>query len=130
MTKVTPRENESVEDMLKRFLKKTSTDQILQELKEKRYYEKSSDKKRKAKAAGKKRAAKEKRKTDQYIKFHNENKIRPRKPREEKKYEAPKKVETKRPKVEPKIEVKKVKPKKKITPITSDSLKALQDKFK
>ena len=122
MTHVTPKENESAEAMLKRFTKKVNNAGILQEVKRRRYYEKPSDKRRREKAAGKARAAKQRKKVEAFIKFHSENKIRPRKPRpvenkdnrrnEQKVYRAP----HKKPKVVHK-------------PVTNDSLKKLQDKF-
>ena len=130
MTKVTPKGDEAVEAMLKRFTKAVATDGILQEVKSRKEFEKPSDKKRKKKAAGQSRIAKEKRKMEAYIKFHNENKVRPKKPyvKPEDRKDTHKDVKKERPerKPQPKPQTPKVISK----PVTDDSLKALQDKFK
>jgi len=49
--KVVRRENESIEKLLRRFVKKVKKEGILEEYREKMYYEKPSDKKRRVKSA-------------------------------------------------------------------------------
>lgn len=50
--KVTPKKGEPFERMVKRFLKKVKKEKIIEQVKDRRYYEKPSVTKRKAKLAG------------------------------------------------------------------------------
>ena len=50
--KVVPKKDEPVERMIKRFMKKVKKERIIEQIKDRRYYEKPSVTKRKAKLAG------------------------------------------------------------------------------
>ena len=50
--KVVPKKNEPFEKMVKRFLKKVKKERVIEQVKDRRYYEKPSVTKRKAKLAG------------------------------------------------------------------------------
>jgi small subunit ribosomal protein S21 len=50
--KVVPKKDEPVERMIKRFMKKVKKERIIEQVKDRRYYEKPSVTKRKAKLAG------------------------------------------------------------------------------
>ena len=50
--KVVPKKDEPVERMIKRFMKKVKKERIVEQVKDRRYYEKPSVTKRKAKLAG------------------------------------------------------------------------------
>lgn len=50
--KVVPRKDEPVERMIKRFMKKVKKERVIEQVKDRRYYEKPSVVKRRAKLAG------------------------------------------------------------------------------
>jgi|TARA_R110000824_G_scaffold181468_3_gene362282 small subunit ribosomal protein S21 len=56
--KVSLRRNETIEKMIKRFSKKVRNEGIIDEVRERMYYEKPSAKRRRLKAKGKKEQAK------------------------------------------------------------------------
>lgn len=63
---VVRRDNESVEDLIKRFKKKFSKSGVIKDLKEKMYYEKPSDKKRRKRSHAKRLREKEELKVKSY----------------------------------------------------------------
>ena len=65
--KVVPKGDEPVERMIKRFMKKVKKERIVEQVKERRYYEKPSVVKRRAKLLGIKRQKKREREFQQKI---------------------------------------------------------------
>ena len=78
MTEIRPRPDESPEAYIKRFQKQVQNDGILQEVRDRRHYEKPSVKKHKDKVALKIRLRQEQKKLDEIAAFENANKFRPR----------------------------------------------------
>ena len=78
--KVVPKKDEPVERMIKRFMKKVKKERIVEQVKDRRYYEKPSVTKRKAKLAGirkwKKHEAEFKRKLLNAENGKNNNRVR------------------------------------------------------
>ena len=70
--KVVRKENESIERLLRRFVKRVKKEGILEEYREKMYYEKPSTKKRRIKSA-QKRAAQRKREEQQKMDLERKN---------------------------------------------------------
>ena len=71
--KVQPKKDEPFERMLKRFMKKVKKERIIEQVKERRYYEKPSVTKRKAKLEGIKREKKRIREQEKKINSQNDN---------------------------------------------------------
>lgn len=71
--KVQPKKDEPFERMLKRFMKKVKKEKIIEQVKERRYYEKPSVTKRKAKLEGIKREKKRIREQEKKINSQNDN---------------------------------------------------------
>ena len=65
--KVVPKKGEPFEKMLKRFIKKVKKERVIEQVKERRYYEKPSVTKRKAKLAGIKKERKRRYEFEQKI---------------------------------------------------------------
>lgn len=130
MTEIRPKVDESPEAFIKRFQKKVNNDGILQEVRDRRYYDKPSVKKHKDKIALKLHLQKEQKKLDEIAAFENANKFRPR-PKKNHRNSKPNKP-YKRP--DPKPAYKKVatteKPKAPKIEITAEALTDLQNKFK
>ena len=70
--KVERKDNENIERLIRRFVKKVKKEGILEEYREKMYYEKPSDKKRRVKSA-QKRAAQRKREEQQKMNLERKN---------------------------------------------------------
>jgi len=70
--KVERKENESIEKLLRRFVKQVKKEGILEEYRERMYYEKPSTKKRRIKSA-QKRAAQRKREEQQKMDLERKN---------------------------------------------------------
>jgi len=68
---VTRRENESVERMLKRFMKKVKKEGIMEELRERAYYKKPSEKRRRKRERRKKVAQDIQRKNEERLNNSN-----------------------------------------------------------
>lgn len=71
--KVQPKKDEPFEKMLKRFLKKVKKEKIIEQVKDRRYYEKPSVVKRRAKLEGIKKEKKRVREFEKKINSQNEN---------------------------------------------------------
>jgi small subunit ribosomal protein S21 len=71
--KVQPKKDEPFERMLKRFTKKVKKERIIEQVKERRYYEKPSVTKRKAKLEGIKKEKKRIREQEKKINSQNDN---------------------------------------------------------
>lgn len=131
MTEVKIGPDDSFEAALKRFTKKVGNAGIIQEVRSRQAYEKPSDIKRKKKAAGKARHEKLRRKTEELIKYQNENKHRPRRKNNDSAQSDNRRFENKRNN-KPRSEYQKPRntSRPKITKKVSDqALKDLQDKF-
>ncbi len=72
-TKVQPKKDEPFERMLKRFMKKVKKERIIEQIKDRRYYEKPSIVKRKQKLEGIKREKKRIRDQEKKINSQNDN---------------------------------------------------------
>ena len=128
MSEVKPLRDESIEALIKRFSKAVTTAGTIQEVRAREAFEKPSDKVRKDKIAAKGRIRKYKKKMDAQIEFDSTNKFRP-----EKKYPRPNnssKSNNSNPRTPPRDQKPKVAEAPKPNPISSESLKELQDKFK
>ena len=71
--KVQPKKDEPFERMLKRFMKKVKKERIIEQVKERSYYEKPSVVKRKAKLEGIKKEKKRVRELEKKINSQNDN---------------------------------------------------------
>ena len=71
--KVQPKKDEPFEKMLKRFMKKVKKERIIEQVRERRYYEKPSVVERKAKLEGIKKEKKRVREFEKKINSQNEN---------------------------------------------------------
>jgi small subunit ribosomal protein S21 len=71
--KVQPKKDEPFERMLKRFMKKVKKERIIEQVRERRYYEKPSVTRRKAKLEGIKNEKKRIREFEKKINSQNEN---------------------------------------------------------
>jgi small subunit ribosomal protein S21 len=71
--KVQPKKDEPFERMLKRFMKKVKKERIIEQIKDRRYYEKPSIVKRKQKLEGIKREKKRIRDQEKKINSQNDN---------------------------------------------------------
>jgi small subunit ribosomal protein S21 len=71
--KVQPKKDEPFERMLKRFLKKVKKERVIEQVRERRYYEKPSITRRKAKLEGIKKEKKRVREFEKKINFQNDN---------------------------------------------------------
>ena len=71
--KVQPKKDEPFERMLKRFMKKVKKERIIEQVRERRYYEKPSVTKRKAKLEGIKNEKKRVREFEKKINSQNDN---------------------------------------------------------
>lgn len=71
--KVKPKKDEPFERMLKRFMKKVKKERIIEQVRERRYYEKPSVTKRKAKLEGIKKEKKRVREFEKKINSQNDN---------------------------------------------------------
>lgn len=71
--KVQPKKDEPFEKMLKRFMKKVKKERIIEQVRERRYYEKPSVTRRKAKLEGIKNEKKRVREFEKKINSQNDN---------------------------------------------------------
>ncbi len=71
--KVVPKKGEPFEKMLKRFIKKVKKERVIEQVKERRYYEKPSVTRRKAKLEGIKKQKKREREFQKKINSNNDS---------------------------------------------------------
>ena len=71
--KVVPKKGEPFEKMLKRFIKKVKKERVIEQVKERRYYEKPSVTRRKAKLEGIKKQKKREREIQKKINSNNDS---------------------------------------------------------